>query len=364
MERKALVEAGELIRAKVSRGRNTFPKRDVDPSFQVRGRRLPQEKWQRILLNVGEELKHLEPSGLVKPLYDGVMMHLGEAIPHILGRRVDSEWKDMRQYWTNSRNFFIFIRGIFSISYVKGRPSLYSLFDALVRGLTFDDGEWMAQRSLKDRDEYLAEILERIGSELQAIDKGGFYDKMIGQGTSSVMKSVYNILQDRKSGIDSDDFESGPSKRDWRERLLAVMKTVDRMKPVFGTEWVFNSVRKSMHASVKKMNAVDIENPKVWGKILTLLNKHLSNFELLGGFPGGTGVVFSALYDALEKELSKTDEWLSIEGEENRNNKINSILSGLGEGLEKVDPEAFTGILGKTGPELMQMVAEILADKT
>ncbi len=67
----------------------------------------------------------------------------------------------------------------------------------------------------------------------------------------------------------------------------------------------------------------------------------------------------------MERGLSKTDEWLSIdsEGKEDRNNKINAILTELGEGLEKVDPEAYTGILGRTGPILMQQVAEILVDK-
>ena len=357
---------GTVLTARTHAVRNPRQIAEKDSNLEIRGRSVRRnkqrdDKWKRILLAVGKELKKMKPQASIQRVYKNVIKHLDDAIPHIVGYDIgDSEsWASMYGYFGNSRYFFNVIADTLSISSHLTKDSLFNVFDALVKGLSFEKSEWDSQENYDDRSTFLVGLLSKIGGCLEDIDDDDYYEKVIGRGCSENMQNVYSILKgktaDAKSGRKS-------ASDGWKDRLERVMDTVDTIAPVHGTEWVFNGVKKNMHSSVNKIKELDLNDHLVWSKLFTHLDKRLDMFSFLEMMPGGTGTIFGALREGLESELSKGD-WNSIKDIEQRNEKIDEILKTLGHKLESVNSKAYKNVLGSNGVSKMKLVADILEDE-
>jgi hypothetical protein len=358
---KVLVEGGAVLAARKRNWQQHSNEKNPDLKIHDRSARKTKphhDKWKKILIDVANELKRMNPKSSVKLLYDSVIKHLNDAIPHIVSHDIDgSNWTDMSVYFGNSKYFFELIR--IALSVVGTKHTIYSVFDAMVKGLTFEKNDWDSQDTYQERSAFLLGVLSKIGSCLEDIDEGSYYDDVIGPGCSQNMRNVYSLLKG-----ESGDAKSGKKSgsEGWKDRLAIVMDTLDSMKPVSGSEWVFNNVKKNLHYSVDKITKLELEDHIVWSKLYTHLDKRLEMFLFLESMPGGIGTVFGALSGGLKSELSDGD-WNTIRDVEQRNEKMDTILKTLGHRLEAVDASIYKTILGSRGDKKMMYISNILKDE-
>ena len=368
MERRALEEGGRdggFLRgspeARRSRDRSlTVQGRGLSPA---RRRNPEQAEWMRILMGVKQRLEGIKPKSTVEPLYQLVVSLVSKDIDNVLKWDVESGWGQINGFLKSSRKSFDNIRKVLLAARVSGAESLYSVFEALVKGLTFKDEEWMAASSAAKRNKFMVELLHRTGGLLKSLDRGDYFKNVLGPDTPAAMRSLCGVLQGASESppLDSDDHSSG---RDWRERLVAVMGVVDRMHaPSTIAEWVLSSVRHSMHESVKLINMMDLNDDETWGNVLTLLNDRLSVFGHFSQFStfldANLVSVFEALRKALESKLLKMKRWMEISGEDDRNRKIDAILKALGNSINAISDEILNSIHNATQ---MRQIAALLRD--
>jgi hypothetical protein len=157
-------------------------------------------------------------------------------------------------------------------------------------------------------------------------------------------------------------------KAHWRDRLKSVLQEVGNLEPVPGTETVFRMVQDRMKTSIELMGKMDFKRKDTWSKLHTRLSK---THDLFQGISVGAGMlsavstpslaiseVFKALY--LGFELEKGKAWTSIIDVGEMDQKINALMTRLGENLEKVDSKMYVDLLGEQGPSKMLRIAKIL----
>lgn len=340
-----------------------FGGKRIKGSVNLSGRSVAirNEKWKVMLVGVGGSVRMLRPSIYVKPLYDMVASHLEDAISHIISRNI-SEWYEISQSWKKSREFFKLVRDVSSAFHQTGGESIYDVFEALVKGFSFKDAEWNRQDTTCKRSAFLLDILGETGSYLQQLDQCGYYDKVIGEGSSAPMKKIYSVLQGR--GLDADKKELNQlcsyGSSDWRAKLASVMEIMDDMNQPTGTEWILESVREVMRESVQAIKYFDIEDSEKWESILSILHARLLTFRCFKQAPGSIGKVFKSLYEGLKLEIDGPDKWMSIIGLNKRNAKINTILEKLGKRLDDIDNADYTQCLPVDEAQHIKNIASIL----
>jgi hypothetical protein len=146
---------------------------------------------------------------------------------------------------------------------------------------------------------------------------------------------------------------------DWRAKLRDVLVVVDKMKAVPSALY-FPLVKDTLQNAVTKIIKFDLADRDDWGTIHSLLKVCIALFSGLQYFPGSVGGTFAALYNGLNSEKVKYEEWGKIV---NRDAKIVEIMHSMGNAIKTIPGDNISSIIGAAGVEQMRSIGGILTGK-
>ena len=336
--------------------------------------------WDERLKSVQKTLESINRDGIAVRLVDNVSKHLHATIVEMNKLKAlpdDDDENSMMMKWYELVDLFLDSRDFYAdkadtLSIFTGDSSPFHLFDAIARGLEFNEEEAKKLQNPDARGEFLSRILSNVGKRIESLNAKhyGYFDRVISKGSGVLFSKIAILLQGipeySSSGTAAGAVVVGSfdDSYDWRTALSRVLGKVNRMKrpdDLF-VGAIYDQTKNHLNTTIENLRKISEDDLKrdgdLWGRVYDKLRERMISFEFPSRLPH-VGKLFDAIRSGL-KVIGTRSDWVGL-SKSKREHMMEVVLKSIGSQLKKLGREYYDGFLPNGGGKIMGDIADILS---